>query len=162
MTESVTSTVEPAAPGSPGAGAPAGAPRIVLGVVALDTDEPRRLADFYATLLGWEMTRADDDWVEIHPGPSSGDEATGSAAISTGLSGAGLAFQLVIDYVPPTWPTQSVPQQFHLDLDVADLDEGEAFACGLGAQRVANAGIEGRFRVFRDPSGHPFCLCKAG
>jgi extradiol dioxygenase family protein len=118
-----------------------------LDVVALDTDEPRRLADFYASLLGWQVDRADEDWVEIHP-PASG----------TGV--AGLAFQLVVNYTPPTWPTQDVPQQFHLDLEVADLDEGEQFAASLGARRVPQAGVEGSFRVYLDPSGHPFCLCK--
>ncbi|MET0694690.1 MAG: VOC family protein [Propionibacteriaceae bacterium] len=125
-------------------------PAITVGVVALDTDEPRRLADFYAALLGWEVTRSADDWVEIHPSTGSGDGATG------------LAFQLVIDYVPPTWPTQDVPQQIHLDLDVADLDAGEQFALSVGARRVKGPKSSTSFRVFLDPSGHPFCLCQAG
>jgi predicted enzyme related to lactoylglutathione lyase len=123
-------------------------PVVSLDVVALDTDEPRRLADFYASLLGWQVDRADEDWVEIHP------PAPGSGV-------AGLAFQLVVNYTPPTWPTQDVPQQFHLDLEVADLDEGEEFAVSLGARPVPRSGVEGSFRVYLDPSGHPFCLCKS-
>ncbi len=148
MSESVIPAAATAAPVP-------GTHHIVLGVVALDTNEPRPLADFYAALLGWEVTRDDEDWVVIRPSTGSGSEAPGSG-------GVGLAFQLVIDYVPPTWPTQEVPQQFHLDLDVADLDEGEAIALSLGARRVANAGVEGDFRVYLDPSGHPFCLCSTG
>jgi predicted enzyme related to lactoylglutathione lyase len=127
------------------------APTVTWDVVALDTNEPRQLAEFYAALLGWQVTHAEEDWIEIHPAAGSGRTR----------AGAGLAFQLVIDYVPPTWPTQDVPQQLHLDFDVADLDEGERFAVSLGAQRVSGAG-EKSFRVFVDPSGHPFCLCQGG
>lgn len=39
-----------------------------------------------------------------------------------------VAFQRVDDYRPPDWPGQGVPQQMHLDVDVDDLDEGEAAA----------------------------------
>jgi catechol 2,3-dioxygenase-like lactoylglutathione lyase family enzyme len=141
---------------APSAGQPAAPSRspVVLDSVALDTDEPLRLAEFYAALLGWEVLRTDDDWVEIGP--------AGHAAGMPGVTvRAPLAFQLVIGYTPPTWPTQDVPQQFHIDFNVADLDEGEAFAVSLGAERLQGAGVEGSFRVFLDPSGHPFCLCQA-
>jgi Glyoxalase-like domain len=147
-----------------GTATPAGRPAVTLAVVALDTDEPRRLADFYAALLGWQVSREDDDWVEIRPlsTPSGTGSDVADGSTSPAPMGAVLAFQLVINYVPPTWPTQSIPQQLHLDLDVLDLDEGELYAVTLGAQRVPNSGVEGDFRVFLDPSGHPFCLCKAG
>ena len=44
-------------------------------------------------------------------------------------------------------------------MDVADLDDGERFALSHGARRVPGGEPEGNFRVFLDPSGHPFCLC---
>jgi len=46
----------------------------------------------------------------------------------------------------------------HLDLIVADLDEGESAVIALGATK---AGVQPgtKFRVFLDPAGHPFCLC---
>ena len=119
---------------------------IVLGLVVLDTDEPKRLADFYAALLGWEIASVDDDWVSVRP-------PTGSDA------GPGLAFQLAINHVPPTWPTGAVPQQFHLDLEVTDREAAGRFAESLGARRVPGAGNGTSFSVFLDPSGHPFCLC---
>lgn len=50
-----------------------------------------------------------------------------------GGSGAGLAFQLAPDHVAPTWPDNTIPQQFHLDLDVPDLDEAERRAIAIGA-----------------------------
>jgi catechol 2,3-dioxygenase-like lactoylglutathione lyase family enzyme len=123
-------------------------PTVSLGVIALDTDDPRGLADFYAALLGWQVSRSDEDWIEVHPG----------GIATPGV--AGLAFQLVRDHQRPTWPSQERPQQLHLDLEVADLDEGERFALSLGAERAAEAGAEDTFRVFLDPSGHPFCLCR--
>jgi hypothetical protein len=140
MSERASATVDP----------PSGSSPVTLGSVVLDTDEPRRLADFYAALLGWRVTWADDEWVEIRPSVPGGDA----------LGVAKLAFQLVINYRPPTWPTQTVPQQYHLDFYVSDLDEGEAFALSVGARRMPPAGVDSDFRVFLDPSGHPFCLCR--
>lgn len=131
------------------AGSESTSPAIAFGLVVLDTDEPKRLADFYAALLSWDIVRADEDWVTIRP--STGSEG----------AGPGLAFQLVVNYQPPTWPTGAVPQQLHLDLDVADLAGAQEHAESLGAKRVVSAGRAGSFAVFLDPSGHPFCLCAA-
>jgi predicted enzyme related to lactoylglutathione lyase len=119
-------------------------PRIDLGLTVLDTPDPKGLADFYAKLLGWDVVQADDDWVTIR-----------------GASKAGLAFQLAPDHVPPTWPAGPIPQQFHLDLDVSDLDAASSYAESLSARQLPDAGSPGNFVVFLDPAGHPFCLCSA-
>jgi catechol 2,3-dioxygenase-like lactoylglutathione lyase family enzyme len=111
-------------------------------VVALDTADPPRLAAFYTALLGWEVERADDDWITIGGG-----------------TGARLAFQLAPDHQAPTWPDPAVPQQIHLDLSVDDLEAASRFAESLGARRVEGPGEAEDFVVFLDPSGHPFCLC---
>jgi len=112
-------------------------------LVVIDTPEPRRLADFYCALLGWRIEREDDDWITIRGG-----------------SGAGIAFQLAPDLVPPTWPDPAVPQQFHLDVDVPDLDVAEQQVLALGARRTGEPKEPADFRAYLDPSGHPFCLCK--
>ena len=49
------------------------------------------------------------------------------------------------------------PQQIHLDLEVDDLDAGEAAVVALGARKHEVQPGE-TFRVFLDPAGHPFCL----
>jgi hypothetical protein len=60
--------------------------------------------------------------------------------------------------------------QFHLDIDVDDVDQAEAQVLSLGATRLAWGSAEEEakglrppgesgFRVFADPAGHPFCLC---
>jgi len=117
-------------------------PRISLQAVVLDTDDPRGLAEFYASLLGWEIEPAEDDWVTI-VGGASGQ----------------LDFQLALNHKPPTWPDNAIPQQLHLDLNVDDLNEAAAYAESIGARRAENGDHSPNFIVFLDPSGHPFCLC---
>lgn len=72
--------------------------------------------------------------------------------------GQRLAFQLAPEYEPPAFPDRRGSQQFHLDIDVDDVDDAEAKVLSLGATRVSDAVGESDFRVFRDPAGHPFCL----
>ncbi len=117
---------------------------IALGMVVLDTPDPRGLAGFYAGLLGLEVRDedVDDDWVTIR-----------------GESGAALGFQLAPDLPRPTWPDGTVAQQFHLDLEVTSYDETEALALQLGARLLDASDEHPTFRVYADPSGHPFCLC---
>lgn len=114
-------------------------PSIRFGTVVLDTDDPERLAEFYNALLGWQTEEVDNDWITI-TGP-----------------GGQLDFQRAPDFVAPTWPDNAVPQQFHLDLRVDDLEVTADYAVSLGARRLNR---EESFIVFLDPSGHPFCLCQ--
>ncbi|WP_310728188.1 VOC family protein [Streptomyces sp. N2A] len=119
---------------------------ITLGVTVLDCPDHAALAEFYAQMLGWRVTRGDeDDWIEV-----------------VGPNGRTLAFQRVESgYRPPQWPSQDVPQQLHLDFDVAraDIDEAERKVVGLGAKLVQHDEGVRDFRVYLDPAGHPFCLC---
>lgn len=110
--------------------------------VVIDCPDASVLADFYGSLLGWEST-AEDGWVELQSEDGGGV----------------LAFQQIDSgYQPPKWPGQKKPQQMHLDLVVDDLDAGEAEVLKLGATK-AEFQPGTTFRVFRDPAGHPFCLC---
>jgi predicted enzyme related to lactoylglutathione lyase len=110
-----------------------------LADVCLDTTDGAGLARFYAPLLGMEITY----------------EGSAGAMLSAEGQPA-VVFQNVATHRPPRWPDPAHPQQLHLDVDVADLDEGEARALALGATRLP--GNEPSFRVFADPAGHPFCL----
>ncbi|MET0965975.1 MAG: VOC family protein, partial [Nakamurella sp.] len=134
----MTNTADPAATDPPETGAPIA----TFDVVALDTPNPRALAGFYCALLGWQITDEQDDWITIR-----------------GTAGAGIAFQLAPNHVPPTWPADTVPQQIHLDLNVPDLDAAEAEVLALGARTTGQPEQPSSFRVYLDPSGHPFCLC---
>ncbi|HEX7404344.1 MAG TPA: VOC family protein, partial [Candidatus Nanopelagicaceae bacterium] len=68
-----------------------------------------------------------------------------------------IAFQRIPNYLPPTWPDGPVPQQMHLDFEVADLDEAEVLVIALGAKKAEFQSSE-KFRVYLDLIGHPFCL----
>ena len=62
-------------------------------------------------------------------------------------------------YRPPVWPGVEGQQlmMMHLDIGVADLDAGVAWAIGQGASLAEHQPQEG-VRVMLDPEGHPFCL----
>jgi catechol 2,3-dioxygenase-like lactoylglutathione lyase family enzyme len=137
----MTSTTDPTAEPTSATASPS-RPSISLDSVVLDTDDPPRLAEFYTTLLGWQVVESEDDWITIADG-----------------SGARIAFQLALNHKPPTWPDNAIPQQFHLDLDVDDLEKAAAYAESIGARRAESGDHSPNFIVFLDPSGHPFCLC---
>lgn len=112
-----------------------------LGLVALDCPDALALADFYSSIIGGDLVPGDDEgWVELHT-------PTGK-----------LAFQEIADHRPPTWPGGEVPQQGHIDIDVANLDGAEAAVLRLGALTADVQPSPDQFRVMIDPAGHPFCL----
>jgi predicted enzyme related to lactoylglutathione lyase len=106
----------------------------------IDCPDPGRLATFYGELLGWKA-EVEPDWAEVRAD-----------------YGQLICFQLVEEYQPPRWPSQEAPQQMHLDISVADLDEAETAVLELGATKPDHQPGT-TFRVFLDPAGHPFCLC---
>ncbi len=116
-------------------------PSTKLRAVTIDCPEPKVLADFYSGLTGYEVGSSGDDFAGL-----------------TGEGGLWIGFQRVDDYTPPVWPGQQVPQQFHLDLGVEDLDAAQEEAVGLGASVPEHQPGGGRWRVLLDPAGHPFCL----
>jgi len=112
-----------------------------LRSTVLDCRDPRRLADFYAGVLGGEITVDGDDWVVLND-----------------PSGRRLAFQLAPEHDPPRFPDPLGSQQFHLDIEVHEIDDAERKVLALGATRVPDAVEDGTFRVYRDIAGHTFCL----
>ncbi len=114
-----------------------------LTAAVLDTPDPPGLARFYQALLGWPITSEHPTWVTLRP---AGD-------------GAGLSFQLEPDHVAPVWPARSdQPQmQFHLDLEVDDLEAAVADVLAAGG-RLAEYQPQDHVRVCLDPAGHPFCV----
>ena len=142
MTSTSDTNIDPGAATSEPTSTSQERPKISVDSVVLDTDDPPRLAEFYTALLGWQVEETEEDWITIGGG-----------------SGATIAFQLALNHKPPTWPDNAVPQQFHLDLQVDDLDTAAAYAESIGARRAASGDQSPNFIVFLDPSGHPFCLC---
>ena len=111
-----------------------------LDAAAFDAADIDTLASFYAELAGWQIVRKDADWITVRAG-----------------DGQEIAFQLAPDHIPPQWPGQERPQQFHLDLQVADPDAAAERAVALGATRLATGPS---WITLADPAGHPFDLCQ--
>ncbi len=125
------------------------APIARLRNVVFDCPQPRELAEFYAQIIGGTI-EGDGDWVDL--------VAPGRVKVS---------FQRVSDLRPPEWPRADAnAQQLHLDLDAGrtteELDAAEEKVLALGARPldVDDDGGKRDFRVYADPVGHPFCLCK--
>ncbi len=116
-------------------------PNTTLMGVMLDCPDARALSAFYSALLGKPVTF----------------EADGMAMIGND-GGQPVLFQQVAAYTAPRWPDPAHPQQFHLDVQVADFDTAEQAVLALGARRLA--GGTHTFRVYADPAGKPFCLTR--
>jgi catechol-2,3-dioxygenase len=117
----------------------AGGSNIQLKTVVFDAQDHRGLARFYVALTGGEERYSDDEWVTTFAG-----------------DGWRLGFQAAPDHVAPQWPAQTLPQQMHLDFQVADLAAATAEAGRLGARKIGEGET---WNVMADPAGHPFCLC---
>jgi hypothetical protein len=130
-----------------------------LRQVVLDCTDARSLAEFYRLLLGLVYRPGDEP-------PASGqvDERGRDWLVLRTPDGVPrLAFQQV-DHLPEaTWPEGPIPQQLHLDLTVASVEELQ-----VQHERVRQLGGRLRYdrsddpeeplRVYADPAGHPFCI----
>ncbi|APU15793.1 MULTISPECIES: VOC family protein [Actinoalloteichus] len=110
--------------------------------LVIDCPEPAELAGFYQEVLGMVRVQDEADWVVIGDAPDR----------------PGIAFQRAPEQQAPRWPDPHSSQQMHVDVRVDDLDEGERAVLALGARRLPSDSSS--FRVFADPSGHPFCLVR--
>lgn len=120
--------------------------RVSFGNIAFDCREPDAMARFYAGLLGGQIDPdPEGDWVTVH------------------WDGPDLAFQLAPDHESPRWPEGE--QQAHIDFTVADIRAAHARVLELGGRALdppsdPQPGDDRGFRVYADPAGHPFCLCR--
>lgn len=114
----------------------------------LRTEHPRRLADFYAGLLGWVIASEEPGWVRLQP-PGGGT--------------AYLGFQLVDGPLDPSWPPAAGQTTTVMQFDLAGADQGDAigYAVSLGA-RVADEQPEPDVTILLDPAGHPFAFTSSG
>lgn len=87
------------------------------------------------------------DWVNVLPP----EDEPGTVA---------LACQTVSDFRAPNWPEGPIPTQVYFDFDVDSIAGSEPAVLAAGARRHEHQPIpDGRFVVYLDPVGHPFCLC---
>lgn len=113
--------------------------------VIIDCPDTLALAGFYAEVTGRPVKDGSTaEWAGIAYGELE------------------LAFIRVDDHRPPQWPDVEHPKQFHLDFEVDDVEAEQARVLALGAHLRHDALDEEGYgwRVYTDPAGHPFCLCR--
>jgi hypothetical protein len=115
--------------------------------IVLDCPDPWRLAQFWAGLVGGSPVQWYPGWVTLEPPPN----------------GQRLSFQGVAD----AGRGESGPgPRVHFDVLVSDLAAAHDRVITAGAEfagehispRQGQSGEAVRWRVYRDPAGHPFCL----
>jgi predicted enzyme related to lactoylglutathione lyase len=111
-----------------------------LDLAIFDAPDIDKVGRFYSELTGWDVVRSDADRFGVRT-----------------PDGQEIEFQRAPDHVPPQWPGQDLPQQFHLDLQVDDPAQHAERAVGLGATKLAEAS---GWITLADPAGHPFDLCQ--
>jgi hypothetical protein len=113
-----------------------------ISSVCIDAVEPRRLADFWAAVLRWDVVEDGDEGI---------------------ISLASPARELLTLDIVPVPETKQAKNRLHLDLRAdgtsfdAEVDRLEA----LGARRVdVGQGTDVTWVVFADLEGNEFCLLR--
>jgi hypothetical protein len=110
-----------------------------IGAVVVDSQNPTRLARFWADALGYEMHRSDDSWAWI------ADPAGGHVRLS-----------FTYEREPKT-----SSNRLHFDLYAENMEGEVERLTGLGARyKRENREPGNDFVVMQDPEGNEFCVCR--
>ena len=126
--------------------APVDSGAVTFESFALDCADPQGVARFYADLLGGTVEgEAGDDWFTVT------------------WAGPNICTQLAPNHESPDWPRGH--QQAHIDFAVVDIAAAHERVLELGGTALdpvepPRPAPERGFRVYADPAGHPFCLCR--
>ena len=109
--------------------------------LVLDSQDPSKLAPFWAQALGYiELENVDNDVLlapDGRPGPN-----------------------LLVQQVPDT---KSTKNRMHLDIYATDIEREAARLERLGASRVEQFSEHGsNWILMSDPEGNEFCVCRNG
>jgi catechol-2,3-dioxygenase len=115
------------------------------------------VAEFYRQLLGLHYRAGEEP-----PTDGSPDDADWLVLLDQHGDRV-VTIQAKKDTTAPTWPSEDVPMQMHMDFKVPtveDLERHRHHAEQLGARLLHDRSQdEGEpLYVLADPAGHPFCL----
>ena len=128
----------------------------VLLHTVIDARDCRALAEFYRKLLGLHYRAGEEP-------PGSGVDDADWLVLLNDAGERVVTIQEKKDTTAPTWPSEEVPMQLHLDFKVSSVDELERHrvrAIELGARVLLDRSDDDGepLYVLADPAGHPFCL----
>ncbi len=129
----------------------------VLLHTAIDARDCRALGEFYRQLLDLRYREGEEP-----PSNGSLDDVDWLVLLDEEGNRV-LTIQEKKDTTPPTWPSEQVPMQMHMDFkvpDVEDLERHRERAEALGARLILDRSEDEDepLYVLADPAGHPFCL----
>jgi catechol 2,3-dioxygenase-like lactoylglutathione lyase family enzyme len=129
----------------------------VLLHTAIDARDCRGLAEFYRELLGLHYREGEEP-----PTDGSPDDADWLVLLDEAGNRV-VTIQRKGDTTPPTWPSERVPMQMHMDFKVPaveDLERHRTRAEALGGRVLYDRSSDDGepLYVMADPAGHPFCL----
>lgn len=115
--------------------------RAIWWAITVDCNEPRRVADFWSSVLGAEVIEPGADrtgWFRVRPFGSSGP---------------------VMNFQPVNEP-KTGKVRIHLDVLANDLEAtvDRIVALGGADSGARDALSRGRIAVMRDPEGNEFCI----
>lgn len=114
--------------------------------VVLDCSDAAVLAEFYQGLLGGEIRPHGESDADLE------------------VAGQLLSFHGIADYEHPRWP-EGHPESLRLDFAVTDFESPHSLVTALGGLPLApvgppESGDDVECRVYADPAGHAFSLCR--
>jgi catechol-2,3-dioxygenase len=129
----------------------------ILMHTAIDARDCRALGEFYRQLLGLHYRDGEEP-----PTDGSPDEADWLVLLDDDGNRV-VTIQGKADTTAPTWPSEEVPMQMHMDFrvpTVEDLEGHREHAEQLGARVLHDRSEDDGepLYVLADPAGHPFCL----
>ena len=112
--------------------------------INIDAHDPRAIAGFWESALGWRRTYDEPDEVVLEPPAGSPED--------------GVAPDLLFARVPET---KTIKNRLHLDLRPDDQAAEVERLEGLGARKVSvGQGPEVTWIVMADPEGNEFCVLR--
>jgi predicted enzyme related to lactoylglutathione lyase len=113
-----------------------------MGLV-LDCAEPEKLAEFWASALGYTSVGSAGNYVMLLPEHGEGP-------------------QLLLQRVPEPKGSKN---RMHFDIHVEDIDQEADRLVALGARRLDDECLEEHgthWFLMADPEGNEFCVCDSG
>ncbi|WP_066639468.1 VOC family protein [Serinicoccus hydrothermalis] len=129
----------------------------VLLHTAIDTRDCRALGEFYRQLLGLHYREGDEPSTDGSP-----DDADWLVLLDD-QGNRVVTIQEKKDTTAPTWPSEDVPMQMHMDFAVPTVEalhRHREHAEELGGRVLYDRTKDDDEPLFvmADPAGHPFCL----